>query len=182
MRDNILWSLIVVFVPFSLVSIGGGPSIFAGIQHQSVEVHHWVTAREFVDLFAIARAAPGPGSMLVTLLGWKVAGWTGAVVATLALFMPSSLLCYGIAKMWNHYRGRHWHTALENGLAPIGAGLILAGVVAIFRVAGAGVLSWGIATLACVIVAWRPKLNPLFVLAGGASAFAAVHHGARAFL
>ena len=91
MRENALWSLIVVFVPFSLVSIGGGPSIFAGIQHQSVEVYHWVTAREFVDLFAIARAAPGPGSMLVTLLGWKVAGWTGAIVATLALFVPSSL-------------------------------------------------------------------------------------------
>jgi hypothetical protein len=36
------------------------------------------------------------------------------------LFVPSSLLCYGVTKMWNHYRGRHWHTALETGLAPIG--------------------------------------------------------------
>lgn len=175
MRENALWSLIVVFVPFSLVSIGGGPSIFAGIQHQSVEVYHWVTAREFIDLFAIARAAPGPGSMLVTLLGWKVAGWTGAVVATLALFIPSSLLCYGVTKMWNHYRGRHWHTALENGFAPIGAGLILAGVFAIFRVAGAGILSWVVAGVAAAILAWHPKLNPLILLAGGAVAFAAWH-------
>ncbi|MET0742932.1 MAG: chromate transporter [Microvirga sp.] len=175
MREDPLWSLIVVFVPFSLVSIGGGPSIFAGIQHQSVEVYHWVTAREFVELFAIARAAPGPGSMLVTLLGWKAAGWTGALVATLALFIPSSILCYGISKMWNHYRGRRWHRALENGLAPIATGLILAGVVVIFRVAGAGLLSWGIAGVSAAILAWRPKLSPLLVLAGGAVTFAAVH-------
>ncbi|MET0427215.1 MAG: chromate transporter [Microvirga sp.] len=175
MREDPLWSLIVVFVPFSLVSIGGGPSIFAGIQHQSVEVYHWVTAREFVELFAIARAAPGPGSMLVTLLGWKAAGWSGALVATLALFIPSSILCYGISKMWNHYRGRRWHKALESGLAPIATGLILAGVVVIFRVAGAGLLSWGIAGVSAAILAWRPKLSPLLVLAGGAVTFAAVH-------
>src|ERR671920_2282190 len=98
MRESVFWSLIVVFVPFSLVSIGGGPSIFASIQYQSVEIHRWVSAREFIDLFAIARAAPGPGTMLVTLLGWKVAGWTGALVATLALFVPSSLLCYGATR------------------------------------------------------------------------------------
>jgi chromate transporter len=177
MRDNVYWSLIAVFVPFSLVSIGGGPSIFAGIQHQAVEVQHWVSAREFVDLFAISRAAPGPGSMLVTLLGWKVAGWTGAVIATLALFVPSSLLCYGAVKMWSRYRGRHWHTALENGLAPIGAGLILAGVFSIFRVAGAGVLSWIVAGLAAAILAWRPKINPLILLAGGAVVFGVVHTG-----
>lgn len=175
MRDNPLWHLIVVFVPFSLISIGGGPSIFAGIQHQSVEVYHWVSGREFVEIFAIARAAPGPGSMLVTLLGWKVAGWTGALVATLALFVPSSLLCYGVARMWGHYRGRHWHTALEAGLAPIGAGLILAGVFSIFSVAGAGILSWGIAGAAALVFGFRPKLNPLFVLLAGAIAFAVIH-------
>jgi len=174
MRDNPLWNLIVVFVPFSLISIGGGPSIFAGIQHQSVEVYHWVSGREFVDLFAIARAAPGPGSMLVTLLGWKVAGWTGAIVATLALFIPSSLLCYGVSRMWGHYRGRHWHTALETGLAPIGSGLILAGVFSIFQVAGAGILSWVVAGTAALIFGLRPKLNPLFVLLAGAIAFALI--------
>ena len=106
MRDNPYLALMAVFVPFSLTSIGGGPSVFAGIQHQAVDVHHWVSAREFVDLFAISRAAPGPGSMLVTLIGWKVAGWWGALVATLALFVPSSLLCYGVARVWNRHRGQ----------------------------------------------------------------------------
>ena len=74
MRGDPYLTLMAVFVPFSLTSIGGGPSVFAGIQNQAVDVHHWVSAREFIDLFAISRAAPGPSSMLVTLIGWKVAG------------------------------------------------------------------------------------------------------------
>jgi chromate transporter len=174
MRNDDIWTLIIVFVPLSLVSVGGGPSIFAGIQNQAVDVHHWVNAREFVDLFAIARAAPGPGLMLATLLGWKVAGWGGAIVATLALFLPSSLVCYGVSRMWNRYRGRDWHTALENGLAPIGVGLILAGVFAIFRIAGAGILSWAVAAASAAVLGWRPKLNPLVVLVAGSIIFAVI--------
>ena len=173
MREGALWSLVAVFVPFSLAAIGGGPSIFAAIQYQSVEVEHWTTAREFVDIFAISRAAPGPGSMLATLIGWKVAGSAGALVATFALFAPSSLLCYAVAKVWGRYRDRPWSQALEAGLAPIGAGLIFAGILAIFRLAGSGVLSASVATAAAAAF-WRfPKLHPLVALAAGAAMFAA---------
>jgi chromate transporter len=162
-RDHVLLALIAVFVPFSLASVGGGPSIFAGIQHQAVDVRHWVSAREFLDFFAIARAAPGPGSMLVTLIGWHVAGWLGALVATLALFVPSSLLCYAVARIWNSYRGRAWHTALEAGLAPVAAGLILAGVVAIARMSDTNPVWWVVVAVSGAILIWRPKAHPLLV-------------------
>jgi chromate transporter len=169
MKDDLPLTLLAVFVPFSLVSIGGGTSVIAGIQHQAVDVHHWVTAREFVDLFAISRAAPGPGSMLTTLIGWHVWGWSGALIATLALFVPSSLLCYGVALVWRRYRGARWHTALEEGLAPVGIGLVLAGVVSILRLSGGGALSWVIALGSAGLLSWRPKLHPLLIfLMGGA--------------
>lgn len=173
MQDkDAIWPLIAVFVPFSLASVGGGTSIFAGIQHQAVDVQHWVTSEQFVEMFAISRAAPGPGSMLVTLIGWKVAGWIGALTATLALFLPSSLLIFGIAKVWSRFRGRSWHTALENGLAPIGVGLTLAGVLAIARIAGFGPLGWAVAGGSAVLLGFRPKMHPLLLLAGGALIFA----------
>ena len=95
-----LLTLVLVFVPLSLLSIGGGASLLADMEHQSVAVHGWTTAREFADLFAISRAAPGPGTMLSALIGWKAAGWTGAVTATIALYLPSSLLVYGAARLW----------------------------------------------------------------------------------
>jgi hypothetical protein len=67
------------------------------------------------------------------------------------------------------------HTALENGLAPIRAGLILAGVFAIFRIAGAGIPSWTIAGIAAALLVLRPKLTPLILPAGGAIAFVVWH-------
>src|SRR5215831_7455519 len=77
-----LLALVLVFVPLSLLSIGGGASLLADMEHQSVGVQGWTTPREFADLFAISRAAPGPGTMLSTLIGWKAGGWAGAVTAT----------------------------------------------------------------------------------------------------
>ena len=88
MRDDPLIALIIVIAPLSLLAIGGASAIYAPLQHQTVEVYRWVTGREFVELFAIARVTPGPGSMLTTLIGWKVAGFAGALVATLALYIP----------------------------------------------------------------------------------------------
>ena len=116
--------------------------------------------------------------MLVTLIGWKVDGWWGALVATLALFVPSSLLSYAVARLWNRHRGKRWHTALEQGLGPVGAGLLLAGVVAIFRVAGAGLAAWAVALGAAAILAWRSRLHPLVLPTVGGLAFIALGPGA----
>jgi len=174
MRDDLLLALVAVFVPFSLVSIGGGLSVMAGIQNQAVDVHHWLTASEFVESFAIARAAPGPGTMIATLIGWHVAGWPGAVIATLAFFVPSTLLCYGVVRIWSRYRGKPWHTALEQGLAPVGTGLILAGAVSILRIGGGGLLGWAVAIGSAGVLMLRPRLHPVTLFVAGAAIFIAV--------
>jgi chromate transporter len=110
--------------------------------------------------------------MLITLIGWKVAGLSGALVATLALYVPSSLLCYGLARVWNAHRGKTWHKALESGLAPVGTGLILAGAIAVLRLTGASAASWIAAGVAAVILAFWPRVHPLLLLAGGGILFA----------
>jgi len=157
-----LLALILVFGPLSLFSIGGGASLLAEIEHQAVAVHHWTTHREFADLFAISRAAPGPGTMLSTLIGWKVAGWGGALTATIALYLPSSLLVFGVSRVWGRWRGSLWHGAIEQGLAPIAAGLVLAGGLAVLQAAG-GAAVWTAAAVATVILLRWPKLNPLIL-------------------
>jgi len=171
MRDNPLLQLVLVLVPLSLVSLGGGASILAPLHHQTIDVYRWLTPREFVDMFAISRAAPGPGALLVTLIGWKVASWPGALVATVAIFLPSSLLCYGAARIWNRARGSRIHSALETGLAPVGTGLIIAGALAILRASETGLLGWAIAGAATLFLVWR-SVHPLFVLGAGGVLFA----------
>ena len=133
----------------------------------------WMTQREFADLFAISRAAPGPGALLATLIGWNVAGWLGVLVVSLAFFLPSSLLVYGVAHVWNRWRGSRWHVAAETGFAPIAAGLVLAGAFVILRSGSTGLLAWGIAFSVAACRIWRPDVHPLLLLGLGAAVFAA---------
>ncbi|MBV8824505.1 MAG: chromate transporter [Hyphomicrobiales bacterium] len=170
-----LATLALVFAPLSLVSVGGGSSIIAEMQHQAVAVHHWTTQREFTDLFAIARAAPGPGMLLATLIGFITAGWLGAVVVTLAFFLPSSLLMYVTVSIFNRWRGSTWHRAIEAGLAPIAIGLILAGAFAVLTTEGSGVLAWVLALAVTVFRMWRPSLHPLVLIGLGAAVFVVAH-------
>ena len=174
MRENPLLALIVIIAPLSLAAIGGASSIYAPLQYQTVDVYQWFSGREYVELFAIARVTPGPGSLLTTLIGWRVAGLAGALVATLALYVPSTVLCYGVSQVWRRYRGTRVHTAIENGLRPIAAGLMLAGGVAILRVDGTSPLAWTVAGAATAVLFWRPLLHPLILLAAGAVVFIAV--------
>jgi chromate transporter len=166
-----LLALAVVFAPLSLLSIGGGASLLAEIEHQTVTVHGWTTQREFADLFAISRAAPGPGTMLSTLIGWKVAGLAGALTATVALYLPSSLLVYGAARVWGRWRGSVWHAVVERGLAPIAAGLILAGGIAVLRVSPGGAAVWVAAIASTALILRWPGLHPLLLFAVGGVLF-----------
>src|SRR6478735_4170254 len=95
-----LIALGLVFAPLSLLSFGGGNAVIADIAQQAIAVQGWTSEREFADLFALSRAAPGPGSMLAALIGWKVAGIAGAAVATAAFYLPPALLVYGVARPW----------------------------------------------------------------------------------
>jgi chromate transporter len=175
MSDHPLLALIIVVAPLSLVAIGGASSIYAPLQVQVVDVHHWFTGREFLEMFAIARVTPGPGSMITALIGWRVAGLAGAVVATLALYVPSCVLCFAVARVWSRYRGTPWHTAIQTGLRPIAAGLMIAGGVMILRIEeDTGPLAWTIALGVTALLLWRPLLHPVILLAGGAVIFVAV--------
>src|SRR5690606_31001360 len=122
----ILLQLIRVFAPLSFLTIGGGQSIIPEIHRQSVDIHGWLRDQEFLDLFALSRLTPGPKSLLVTLVGWKAAGWAGALVASIAIFLPSAVLIYYLATIWKRYEGSRLIRAIEIGLLPIAAGMILA--------------------------------------------------------
>ena len=166
-----LVALGVVFAPLSLLSFGGGNAVIADIAHQAIAVQGWTSEREFADLFALSRAAPGPGSMLAALIGWKAAGVPGALVATLAFYVPSAALVLVVVRLWGRWRGSRWHTAIERGMAPIAAGLFLSGGIAVLRVAPAGLAAWVAAGFAASALLYWPKLHPLPLLVAGGTVF-----------
>lgn len=164
MDDGKLLNLIMMCIPLSLVSFGGGQTIVASLQHQTVDVQHMLSGALFTDLYAISRAAPGPGTMIVSLIGWEVAGLWGAVLATLAIFVPSSLLICAVGSYWQRHRTRPWAIAAEKGLAPVAIGLIFAGVFAVGRTAQFSAIEIATA-LAAGAILLRTKVGPYPLLA-----------------
>jgi chromate transporter len=170
-NDNILLKIFTFFVPLSFLTVGGGQSIIAEMHRQVVGNYGWMTDAEFLNIFALSRMTPGPGTLIVTLVGWKVAGWPGAMVASVAIFLPSSLLVYGLARLWGRYRGAKWQEAIELGLAPVAAGMVLSASFTLLRAAEGGILAWIVAGTTTGILTFT-KVSPLLLIAGGAAIYA----------
>lgn len=163
MDDGKLLGLILLCVPLSLLSFGGGQTIAVGLQHQTVDVYGWLTNQQFTELFAISRAAPGPSTLIVALIGWQVAGFWGALTASLAIFVPSSLLVGGVGRWWETHRRSKWSNAIEKGLLPIAVGLLFASSLTIAQFAGLGVIDF--ITIAATIAVLRfTKIGPYPIL------------------
>jgi len=118
-------------------------------------------------MFAIAQVTPGPNVVLVTLIGYHVAGLAGALVATAAMCGPTCLVAYFVGTAWERLRDAPWRIVVQAGLVPISIGLLGAGAVVLARVADHNWTAFAI-TVATAAVAYRTRWNPLwmFGLAG----------------
>ena len=166
---SVLLALAAIFAELSLLAFGGGNTILPEMQRQVVEVHRWMSAREFSAMFALAQASPGPNMMIVTLIGWRVAGWPGALVATLAKFGPSSIVTALALRIWRRYKDAPWRSIVQMGLVPMTVGLVAASAALIVR-ASDHTWSLGVITAIATAVTLKTRMHPLWVLAGGALA------------
>lgn len=165
---DVLLALFVQFALLSLLAFGGANAVVPEMHRQAVDLHHWMTGSEFAALFAISQAAPGPNFMISTLVGWKAAGLPGALVATLAMCAPSCLLTFWVAKVWDRSREARWRVLAVATLAPLTVGLVTA--TAYLLIQGAD-RNWRLAlvTLTVAAVAYRSRLNPLWLLGAAAA-------------
>jgi chromate transporter len=151
----------------SLLALGGANAVVPEIHRQAVEVGHWMSDRQFADFFAISQAAPGPNVMIVTLVGYHVAGFPGALVATLAMCGPTAVLAFFFARAWDRFKGAAWRTAIQAGLVPISVGLVGASSIVLARSADHNWIAVAI-TAASAATAYWTRWNPLFVFAAAA--------------
>ena len=151
------------FLLLSVLAIGGVNAVTPEIQRQVVDLRHWMSAREFSELFAVAQATPGPNMLIATVVGWRVAGALGAVVATLCMCGPSSLIVYVVTRAWDRFKGRPWRQILQDGMAPVVVGLIASSG---FILAKGAAVDWKdlVLTAGGAALVWRTRLNPLWAL------------------
>jgi len=168
-----LVQLALLFGGLSLIAFGGGAGTLPDMQRAAVDVHHWITAPEFLDFFAISRAAPGPGSLIVVLVGQKAAGIAGGLVALLAMFGPSSLLAYTLARLWHRAGGAVWRETVEQALAPVSIGVTIASGIALARSTEHDLATYAVTGATTLLLVFT-RLHPLAAMGGAAVLLAMV--------
>jgi chromate transporter len=146
--------------------MGGMPSVMPEMQRVVVDVQGWMSASEFTQLFAVAQAAPGPNVLVTALIGWKVAGAGGGMVALGAFCGPAAALAYYVGGFWDRMRDAPWRKTIQRALVPITVGFIVSGGYVLATPHG---LEWRGALIAAAAAAILvlSRLNPLWILSGG---------------
>ncbi|MGX9427383.1 MULTISPECIES: chromate transporter [Bradyrhizobium] len=173
-HTNPIATLIWTFGLMSLFAVGGANAAIPEMHRIAVEVRHWMTDKEFADVFAISQLSPGPNVLIVTLIGYSVAGVAGALAATLAMCGPTALLAYYVSGLLARSRHSRWPAIIQAALVPLSIGLMAASGFILARTSDQ---SWiaALTTVITAIVAFATRLNPFWLLlAGGVLGFAGV--------
>jgi chromate transporter len=166
----VIIQLALYFALLSCIAFGGLPSVLPEMQRFVVNVKGWTSADDFIRLFAIAQAAPGPNILFASLVGWKVAGPVGAVVALASISGPAAVIAWHVSALWEKYRKAPWRIALQRAMAPLVVGLILSGGYVLAT--PSTVPDWRLWLIASATAAamLATKVNPLWFLAAGGAA------------
>ena len=170
---ELFWS----FVQVGLFCVGGGYASMPLIQAQVIDVHGWLSISEFIEILSISQMTPGPvGINAATFVGMKVAGFLGAIVATLGFVTPSFILGIILAKLFFKYGNIGVIKGILNGLRPAVVALICsAGMSFIFLalfntekmpINVADIDYLGLFVLIVAFIAVRKKVGIIKILAG----------------
>lgn len=164
MNIRTLTQILLLFSSLSILSIGGGNTVLPEMHRKAVQNYHWLSDKQFADVFALSQAAPGPSILIVTILGYKAAGITGAILATIAMMLPAAMLVYLVSRVWEKAKDSPFRKAVEKGLAPLTVGLILASGWVMSQAADHDWRAY-LLTGVCTLIFATTKTNPLILVA-----------------
>lgn len=165
----ILLQLFFTFLLIGVLNFGGGYAMVSFIQNQVVNIHGWLTIQEYTDMLAISQATPGPIAInTATYTGFKIAGVSGALVATFALVLPAFFVILGLMYIFQHYSDNKYLDWGFAGTKPMVMALMLASAFTMCVENVASLYDFALFALA-VLLLRKFKINPvlLILLFGG---------------
>ncbi|TFW05463.1 chromate transporter [Oxalobacteraceae bacterium OM1] len=169
MNDSPVAELSLHLALYALMAVGGGVVLIAPeVRQFVVDQRHWLGNEQFAAAYALAQAAPGPNLLFVSLVGWLVAGWAGALGATAAVIVPSTVLTLLLVR-WKSWQDGRIAAALRAAFAPMSVGLLAAAAWVFMQ---AGNVSWraDVLTVLAAVLVVRTRLNPVLLIGAGALA------------
>jgi chromate transporter len=162
---GLLLALSSVFLRMGAVTFGGGFVMVPLIESEVVRNNHWLTQQEFADATALGQMTPGPVLITATFIGYRVAGTLGALVSTVAVFLPAFLMTIAAGSSLRRFRSNRQVQSFLRGVTPAVVGLLVAAAWSIGR---AGIHSWPGLTIFVIAgaVLLRFRVNPFWVILG----------------
>lgn len=133
----------------------------------TVEVHKWLTFPQLIHMYSVGQMAPGPNMMMIVAIGQWAGGFLGAIVTIVAFFGPTAVLAFVVGKGWRKLEKWPWRKSIQQGLAPVSIGLLLAGCFTMAKGAITGVETGGLA-VGTLLILLQYKINPALLVAAGA--------------
>jgi chromate transporter len=164
---TLLISLFIKLSLFSFVAFGGIIAVLPSLFDLAVNQEHWIDANTFADYFAIAQAAPGPNFMTITLVGWHVYGLLGAIIASIAVCWPSTVMVFYLERYITRIEDPEKKKLIQYAAAALATGLLL---TSSWKLTVGFNNHWtAIAlTIAILAITLLSKIHPLYLIALGA--------------
>jgi chromate transporter len=161
---SLLIHLAWTFALLSVLAVGGGTAVLP--EMQTILAHQFgIDHTQFVHIYSIGQLAPGPNMLMVLVIGYQIAGLIGAGVVLLSFFLPSSLMCFYMGRLWNRFGENPWRRSIQNALEPISIGLMSSGVYAVAKASVVSSITLALALVTLYLIL-RTKINPVLVILG----------------
>jgi chromate transporter len=157
------------FLFIGSVLYGSGYVLFAFLEGGLVQTFGWLTQQQLIDAIAIGQVTPGPVFSAATFIGYVIAGWPGALAATVGIFLPAFVFVAALTPLIPKLRRSAWMAAFLDAINVSAVGLM---VVVCIQLGRAALVSWQTWLLfaAALILALRWNVNSALLVAGGAIA------------
>jgi len=161
-----LGTMTLVFLKIGAVLYGSGYVLLAFLRADFVERLGWLTDRQLLDAVAVGQVTPGPVFTTATFIGFLLAGWTGAVLATVAIFLPSFVFVAASRLLLPRLRGSRRAAAFLDGVNVAALGLMAAVTWQLGRAAVVDPLTAALALAAAGLLV-STRVNSVWLLAAG---------------
>jgi chromate transporter len=159
--------LFLSFLKIGSVVFGSGYVLLAFLQTEFVERLHWLTEKQLLDAVAVGQFTPGPVFTTATFIGYVVAGWAGAAVATAGIFLPGFVLVAVSGPLIPRLRRSAVAAAALDGLV---AGSLALMAVVTWQLGKASLVDWPTLVVfgVSLIALLRFRVNSAWVIAAAA--------------
>ncbi|MBR6830107.1 MAG: chromate transporter [Paludibacteraceae bacterium] len=164
MHCTLFLQLFWTYLKIGTFTLGGGYAMLPLIQREVVDVRGWIDEEEFLNMIALAQAAPGLIAVNSAIfIGWRVGGWRGVCGAVLGAVLPSFLIILAIAMVFQDWKELPAVEAAFKGIRPAVVALIAA---PLFKMAKSAKIGWltALIPIAAALLIWLGHVNPVWVI------------------